>query len=61
MRVVVEEGTVLYEANANEFLESKFFAMTVWRETAWFRNLKKWLEMGNKLSPSWSRSDFMFD
>lgn len=61
MRVVVEEGTVLYEANRNEFLEWKLFAMTVWRETAWFRNLKKWLEMGNKLSPSWSRSDFMFD
>lgn len=39
MRSVAEEGVLLYEASMDEFSEWKLFAMKVWRETKWLRDL----------------------
>ncbi len=52
MRTVVSEGIVLYETHPNAFFEWKLFAMKVWRDTAWLRNLQnpemceKWIKSG---------------
>lgn len=59
--VAQEKGVVLYEDAPDTLLKWKTYANRVWRELAWLRNLKKWVEAGNELSPNWSRRDFMMD
>lgn len=59
--ITEESGIVLYEEAPDTLLRWKMYANRVWREMSWLRNLKKWIEAGNKLPPNWSRRDFMLD
>lgn len=49
MHVVVSDGKLLYESESDNFLKWKLYAIRVWMETAWLRNLrnKKLLEWAN--------------
>lgn len=49
--VVVENGKTIYEEAPDAFLEWKLYAITVWMETAWLRNLrnKKLLEWAHAI------------
>lgn len=38
--VVVRDGKLLYEADADYFLKWKLYAIRVWMETTWLRNLR---------------------
>lgn len=40
MYVIVRDGKLLYENESGVFLKWKFYAMWVWRDTAWFRHLR---------------------
>ena len=42
MYAVVRDGILLYEKNNGDFLRWKFYAIKIWMETAWLR------ELGNK-------------
>jgi predicted nucleotidyltransferase len=39
MRAVVKDGKLLYEKERTIYLRWKFYAIRVWMETAWLRNL----------------------
>ena len=49
MYVVVRDGQLLYEKGEGNFMSWKFYALGVWRETAWLRALRdrKLLEWAN--------------
>ena len=40
MRMVVEDGLLLFEATADGFFEWKLYALTVWMDSAWLRDLR---------------------
>lgn len=40
MYVIVRDGKLLYENEYGAFLKWKFYAMWVWRDTAWLRHLR---------------------
>ncbi len=39
MYVLVRDGKLLYEKAAGDFMSWKFYALGVWRDTAWLRDL----------------------
>ena len=49
MYAVVQEGKLLYEAKPDGFLSWKFYAIKIWMETAWLRDLrdKRLIEWAN--------------
>ncbi len=53
MYVVVRDGQLLYENEPGVFLQWKLYAIWVWRDTAWLRQLrnKKLIEWARQLKP----------
>lgn len=41
MYAVVRDGKLLYEKNENDFLNWKLYAIKIWMETAWLRELSR--------------------
>ena len=50
MYAVVKDGKLLYENEIGAFLKWKLYAMWVWRDTAWLRQLR------NKKMIEWART-----
>jgi len=40
MYAVVKDGKLLYEKEKDSFLNWKFYAIKIWMETKWLRNLR---------------------